>query len=155
MFAQATLKLAGPMDHLRLVWQTGETLLGGVSFDVDAEGTRYNVLLALQEMVTNVLRHAYGDRESQPLEVSFAVSADQLKIELRDQGPAFDPLAFDAMRGEQSTSGDAGVPTEVGGFGITIARSVMDEVEYAREGDWNCLRMTKWVRLTAATGSAR
>ena len=39
MFAQATLKLAGPMDHLRLVWQTGETLLGGVSFDADAEGT--------------------------------------------------------------------------------------------------------------------
>ena len=45
MFAQATIKLTGPMDHLRLVWQTGETLLGAVSFEEDAEGTRYNCLL--------------------------------------------------------------------------------------------------------------
>ena len=49
MFAQVVLKLTGPMDHLRLVWQTGETLLESVVFDDDPEGTRYNVLLALQE----------------------------------------------------------------------------------------------------------
>ena len=59
MFAQASIKLIGPVDHLRIVWQTGEALLDSVVFDEDSEGTRYNILLALQEMVTNVLRHGY------------------------------------------------------------------------------------------------
>ena len=149
MFAQATIKLTGPMDHLRLVWQTGETLLGAVSFEEDAEGTRYNVLLALQEMVTNVLRHAYGHDEGKPVEVDFEISEDGLKIELRDQGPAFDPLAFDRVARAGDENRDLGVPTEVGGFGIMIARTVMDDVEYVREDGWNCLRLTKCVRVTA------
>ena len=59
MSSLVVLSLTGPMDHLRLVWQTGETLLQSVVFDDDPEGNRYNVLVALQEMVTNVLRHGY------------------------------------------------------------------------------------------------
>lgn len=141
MFAQVVLKLTGPMDHLRLVWQTGETLLESVVFQEDPEGNRYNVLLALQEMVTNVLRHAYELDESKPVEVVFQLSEDLLQVELRDQGPAFDPLAHEggAFAGEE-------MPTECGGFGIHIARLVMDRVEYSRVDGWNVLRLAKDVR---------
>ena len=65
MFAQLLLRLTGPMDQLRLVWQTGETLLESVPFEDNAESIRYHVLLALQEMVTNVLRHAYDQIEDE------------------------------------------------------------------------------------------
>ena len=146
MFAQAAIKLTGPMDHLRLVWQTGETLLDSVAFDEDPEGTRYNVLLAVQEMVTNVLRHAYQLDESRPIEVVFSLDEDSLQIELRDQGPEFDPLAYED---EQLLDGE--MPTETGGFGIHIARVVMDEVRYERVDGWNCLRLTKCVRVIANT----
>ncbi|MGC6487358.1 MAG: ATP-binding protein [Planctomycetota bacterium] len=142
MRAQATIKLTGPMDHLRLVWQTGETMLETVPFAEDPEGTRYNVLLALQEMVTNVLRHAYSGDEHQPIEVAFAVEEEQLHIELRDRGRAFDPLRY---RVDVVDEADA-LPTEVGGFGIPFARAVMDDVGYVREGGWNCLRLTKRFR---------
>lgn len=146
MFAQVVLKLTGPMDHLRLVWQTGETLLESVVFQEDPEGNRYNVLLALQEMVTNVLRHAYELDESKPVEVMFQLSEDQLQVELRDQGPAFDPLAHEggAFEGEE-------MPTECGGFGIHIARLVMDRVEYSRVDGWNVLRLGKDVRAIVKT----
>jgi len=146
MFAQATIKLQGPMDHLRLVWQTGETMLEPVAFEVDPEGTRYNVLLALQEMVTNVLRHAYELDERKPLEVTFEVGPEGLQIVLRDQGPAFDPLGFSRAEDEGDVDG---VPTAVGGFGICFARSVMDDVTYERVGGWNCLRLTKSLRVVA------
>jgi serine/threonine-protein kinase RsbW len=146
MFAQVVLKLTGPMDHLRLVWQTGETLLESVVFDEDAEGNRYNVLLALQEMVTNVLRHAYRRDESKPVEVAFELSSDRLQIELRDQGPEFDPVTF-FNAGAVATD----MPTEVGGFGIHIARMVMDEVSYSRRAGWNVLRLSKDVRVNAST----
>jgi anti-sigma regulatory factor (Ser/Thr protein kinase) len=147
MFAQVAVKLTGPMDHLRIVWQTGETLLDSVAFDEDPEGTRYNVLLALQEMVTNVLRHGYQLEQTGPIEVVFTVDGDALRIELRDQGPAFDPLAYEAGEG----AGDAEMPTECGGYGIRIARMVMDRVEYVREQGWNCLVLTKCVRVGAET----
>ena len=142
MRAQATIKLTGPMDHLRIVWQTGEALLETVSFDEDPEGTRYNVQLALQEMVTNVLRHAYGLDERGPIEVAFDLQNEALEIELRDRGPAFDPLSFRRQRDEAVDA----APTEVGGFGIEIARAVMDDVSYVREAGWNCLRLTKRLR---------
>lgn len=145
MFAQVVLKLTGPMDHLRLVWQTGETLLESVVFDEDPEGNRYNVLLALQEMVTNVLRHAYRLDQQKPVEVRFELAEDQLTVALRDQGPPFDPLAHDVNTACHAED----MPTECGGFGIHIARLVMDRVEYRRDGAWNELRMVKDVRVVA------
>ena len=146
MFSKASIQLTGPMDHLRLVWQTGETLLDSVDFDEDPESTRYNVLLALQEMVTNVLRHAYELDEHKPIEVEFSISADELAIELRDQGPEFDPLEFVPS---DAVAEDEDMPTQVGGYGIHIARMVMDEVTYERRDVWNCLRMTKEVAVKA------
>jgi serine/threonine-protein kinase RsbW len=149
MLAQVALKLAGPLDHLRLVWQAGETVLGSVTFDEDPEGTRYQVLLALQEMVTNVLRHAYRLDEAKPIEVTFELTAESLQVCLRDQGPAFDPLAYDTS--DLAASDE--MLTECGGFGIHIARLVMDKVEYRRVGGHNELRLTKLVRVGANSGS--
>lgn len=146
MLAQVVLKLTGPMDHLRLVWQTGETLLESVAFDEDPEGARYNVLVALQEMVTNVLRHGYQLDDSKPIEVVFALGDDSLQITLRDQGPPFDPLRYTPAGGD----GDDAMPTECGGHGIRIARQVMDKVEYERVDGWNTLRMSKCARVIAA-----
>lgn len=145
MVVQLVLKLTGPMDHLRLVWQAGETLLDSVAFDEDPEGTRYNVLVALQEMVTNVLRHAYQLDETRPVEVTFEITGDALSITLRDQGPMFDPTQFHRDPG----GADSAMPTEVGGHGIRIVRQVMDKVEYERIDGWNTLRLCKWIRVKA------
>lgn len=148
MTAQATLQLVGPMEHLRLVWQTGEALLESVPFDDDPEGTRYNILLAVQEMLTNVLRHGYERDETLPIEVSFRVAADAFAVELRDQGPAFDPLQHDTTELET----EAGMPAAAGGFGIHIAKIVMDSLDYRREGEWNVLTMAKFIAFGAAVG---
>jgi anti-sigma regulatory factor (Ser/Thr protein kinase) len=147
MFAQVALKLTGPMDHLRLVWQTGETLLESVVFDDDPEGNRYNVLLALQEVVTNVLRHSYKLDQQKPIEVRFDLSDDRFVVELRDQGPPFDPLGHEVAGAVLA----ADMPTQCGGFGIHIVRIVMDEIEYRREGGWNVLRLAKDIRVIANT----
>ena len=149
MFAQVAVKLTGPMDHLRLIWQVGETLLDAVGFDEDPEGNRYNILLALQEMVTNVLRHGYKLDESLPVEVTFELREDQLDITLRDQGPPFDPRNVATPKHDAGSS----MPVEAGGHGIRIARMVMDHFEYSREKGWNSLRMSKSVRVIAHTGT--
>lgn len=147
MSSQILLRLTGPVDHLRICWQVGETVLDSVRFRVDPECTRYNVLLALQEMVTNVLRHAYEGDEQRPIEVVFTASEESFDMELRDQGPAFDPLQHDVTE----LLGDESIPTTAGGFGIHIAKLVMDEVAYERRDGWNVLRMTKLVQTPAGT----
>lgn len=147
MSSQVVLSLTGPLDHLRLVWLTGETLLDSVVFDDDPDGNRYNVLLALQELVTNVLRHGYRMDESRPIEVRFELREDAFLVTLRDRGPAFDPTAH----GDGAAAEDESMPTSCGGFGIQIVRQVMDRVEYARIDGWNTLRLTKFARVVAPT----
>lgn len=141
MSAKVDLQLYGSMDHLRLVWQVGETLLESVPFVEDPEGSRYNVLLAVQEMVTNVLRHGYQLDEDQPVGIRMEASREGFGVTIRDQGPAFDPLQHysptDCDENEDATN------LASGGYGILIARMVMDEVSYERDGDWNSLRMAK------------
>ncbi|GAB4145489.1 MAG: hypothetical protein Fur0037_13410 [Planctomycetota bacterium] len=148
MTARVVLSLQGPMDHLRLVWQTGEALIEGMVFDADEQAGRYNVLLALQEMVTNVLRHAYRHDQRNRIEVSFEVDRRGFKVELRDQGPEFDPLAHDTSFLEDSDC----MPLETGGYGIYIAKMVMDRVAYRREGGWNVLTMEKTAAAAVPTG---
>lgn len=140
MKAKVELLLTGSMDHLRLAWQTGETLVEPLAFREDPEGTRYNVLLALQEMVTNVLRHAYGGDEDNPVRIEFHVDEDSFKVVLCDRGKAFNPLEHKLTPEELEE-----MPEEAGGYGILITTMVMDEVAYERDGDWNKLSMCKMV----------
>lgn len=140
--AQAVLKLIGPTDHLRLCWQVGETMLAGVAFAEDPEGTRYHVLISLQEMVTNILRHAYELDHDRPVEVEFVASAESFEVTLRDQGPPFDPL----RRPAEPVTEASGMPEQPGGFGIHIVRQIMDELSYTRRDGWNELRMKKFAQ---------
>ncbi len=138
MTARVRLVLQGPLDQLRLVWQTGELLLQMVPFRQDPEGQRHSILLAVQEMLTNVLRHAHQGDEDLPIQVDFAVDGHGIEIALEDRGRPFDPCAASLPSLEVD-----GMPEEPGGFGILIARMVMDRVEYRRNGDRNLLVLFK------------
>lgn len=151
MTATVDLRLRGSLDHLRLLWQVGETLLESVPFEDDPEGTRYNILLAVQEMVTNILRHAYRNDDSQPIELRMEASTVDFKVHLRDRGNEFNPLSY-----EPPSTQDVTAPpiTESGGYGIMIVKMVMDHVAYERKDDWNILHMRKDVDLPVATASS-
>jgi anti-sigma regulatory factor (Ser/Thr protein kinase) len=59
-------------------------------------------------------------------------------VELRDHGPAFDPLQAAAPDLEAD-------PDErgIGGLGIHLVRHYIEDLHYARVGDENVLSMTK------------
>ncbi len=141
MTSTIDLHLQGSMDQLRVAWQAGEALLELVPFEEDPEGNRYNVLLAVQEMITNVLRHSYRGDDRLPLQVTFRAETDGFEVVLRDRGPRFDPTTHTAV----ARDGD-GVPKEGGGYGIVIMRTVMDEASYRYEDGTNVLRMFKSAR---------
>ena len=147
MTARVSLHLDGQMDHLRLAWQAGETLLSDVRFEEDPKGTRYNILLAMQELLTNVFRHGYQTPSGQLVEVRFESTEHAFEFEIRDQAPGFDPTS------SQKTPDDGKMPEEGGGYGLVIVKAVMDAFEYRRENGWNITRASKLVGASVAVGA--
>ena len=102
------------------------------------EKALFGLAVSLEEFASNIVNHAYAGRPHEQFEVAFSCSADELTIELRDHGPAFDPLAVEAPRA------DAGEELRgEGGWGIHMARHYLDQMTYAREGDQNVLHLVK------------
>jgi serine/threonine-protein kinase RsbW len=97
----------------------------------------------LDEVVANIINHGYDDTAEHQIRVTLAFDGSELGIRVEDDGRAFDPL--------QAPPPDLDLPLEerpVGGLGIHIVRSVMDAVEYQRDGDRNVLIMKKAIGRT-------
>ena len=94
----------------------------------------FRVNLVLEELGLNVMTHgqAAGARE---LEVILISEADTVTIEMVDDGPRFDPLQ-DAPLPDPEASLDE---RPVGGLGIHLVRTMMDEVHYRYQDGKNHL----------------
>jgi anti-sigma regulatory factor (Ser/Thr protein kinase) len=96
-----------------------------------------DLLIAVDEMVTNVVVHGYG-RSGGWIEVFVSRTADQLTIRIRDRGPIFDPTRRAAP--DLTLDLDHRAP---GGLGIHLARSSMDEMIHRAMDDGNELTLVK------------
>ena len=130
-------------DHLCVVRAATEQLCRKLGFD-DRGITQ--VVLSVDEALTNVIRHAYGGSEDRPIEVELAATDDApaggLCVRIRDFGRFIGPGAV--KRQEPSEH-------RPGGLGVYIMHECMDRVEYRRaEGGGTLLTMAK--RLPAPDG---
>ena len=101
----------------------------------------YAVNLALDEVVTNVVRHAFKDAKEQEVIARVSATSGEVTTEVSDTGRAFNPLDvpppnLDAPLSERT----------LGGLGIHLVRSLMDSIEYRRDGEKNVLTMRKRIR---------
>lgn len=131
--------------HLRVPNRIEE--LPGVSEAVEALGSEegwaqdvtYAIVLGLEEVATNVVRHGGGEPGSSEIEIEVSSSDDEVRIEVRDSGRAFDPF-HEAPEPDI----DAGVEErEIGGLGVHFVKVLMDETAYSREGGRNHVTMVK------------
>jgi sigma-B regulation protein RsbU (phosphoserine phosphatase) len=106
-----------------------------------AERTAFALMLALEETGSNILHHAYHDDPTRTFQVEVSFAADRATVELRDSGPAFDPLAVPTKSGSGNQE-----EADPGGWGLQLVRHYMHTLEYVREADRNIFRMS--VRLT-------
>lgn len=99
------------------------------------ESSLYQLILAVNEIASNVMRHAYRGDRSQRIRISAVASKDRFVLELAHTGEPFDPgstptPAFDGSRD--------------GGFGVFIIDNSVDEIVYSRnDGDWHTIRIEK------------
>jgi phosphoserine phosphatase RsbU/P len=98
----------------------------------------YDLNLALEEAVTNIISHGYSDHREHEILVRIRVESGEVIAELRDDARAFNPLTV--------PEADVTTPLDektAGGLGIHLMRKVMDEIEYHRMEDGNLLIMKK------------
>ncbi len=104
----------------------------------------FGLALALEECGSNIVNHGLRRDAAKTFHVTLDRQDDIFAIELRDNGPAFDPTAA-AERKPQAEDDD--LP---GGWGIQLVRRYTDEICYVRAGDENILRLVK--RLSETGG---
>ena len=96
----------------------------------------FRVQLAIEEVVLNVMDYGYDDGIHE-FEVIITSEADFLTIEVVDGGRPFDPL-HDATIPDLEASVEE---RKVGGLGIHLVRTMMDQVNYRREQGRNHLTL--------------
>ncbi len=97
----------------------------------------YALQLAVCEALENIITHGYKGESDQNIEAHIDATPGELRIELWDDAPAFNPANGPV---ENDWSED---DPPVGGLGLLIIHKVMDEVNYKRQGKRNLLRMLK------------
>jgi anti-sigma regulatory factor (Ser/Thr protein kinase) len=97
----------------------------------------FGLSLALEECGSNIVNHSLQRDRAQTFEISINHTSDTVILELRDCGPAFDPTQAPVVPLEA----DDDLPP--GGWGIQLVRRYIDDIQYAREGSENVLRLTK------------
>lgn len=104
----------------------------------------YNLELAIQEVVVNIVNHAYGGQEGRiQMRLQFVEQPPQLTLFFYDTGASFDPTLVPAPRlGELQEHG----------FGLFLVRELMDEVEYQSTTTGNYWKLVKRFLVEEAVG---
>jgi len=89
-----------------------------------AQKARYNCELVFEEVVTNIVKHAYSDDREHDIEVAIDFPDSAIVMRFEDDGVPFDPLRDPPDRQTADT--------RVGGRGLTLLRAVASRLDYTR-----------------------
>jgi anti-sigma regulatory factor (Ser/Thr protein kinase) len=131
-------------EQFKLKLETSPSELEKISAAVEDIGQRENwpaqfifrVNLVLEELGLNIMNYGH-DEGLHEFEITLTSEADVLRIEVTDDGRPFDPLN-EAPEADLDASVD---DRQVGGLGIYLVRTMVDEMSYRREQDKNHLTL--------------
>ena len=104
----------------------------GVSEKVAGE-----ILVAVQEALTNIVRHSYKGRSGK-IDIVFKDLPDRIEMSIRDFGEKFDPSKIPAPELP---------PRKPGGLGLYLINTLMDKAEYVNQNsEGNLLYLMKYKR---------
>lgn len=98
----------------------------------------FQVDLVLEELVLNVVNHGSRGGEGE-INIELVSDPEAVVIQIIDDGRPFDPLTDAPEPDTESGIEDRAV----GGLGIHLVRTMMDDVTYRREENKNHMRLVK------------
>ena len=133
MSAKLTINIEPDDFDLDTIFAEVETLAEQEEW---AAGLTFRVNLALEELTRNTVTHGRHD-ELEAIEIILDSKEDVLTIEITDNGLAFNPLedAPDPLVDESLQN------RKVGGLGVYLVHTLMDEMKYKRAEGRNYLTL--------------
>lgn len=132
---QLVINLTNNLSEIPRVLDAIGEFLDGFPHDGSA---RFDVSLAVEELLSNIIRYAYPQGETHMIGVTLSVEDEAVHCRLVDSGQAFDPLSvpepdFDADLDER----------KVGGLGVHFVRQMMQDLRYDRIDGQNVIHMSR------------
>ncbi len=135
MSATLSLNLAPKIEELTRLYEAVESLGEQEEWP---PGLIFQVNLALEELGINIMN--YGETaEDQEILISLVSDEATITIKISDAGKPFNPLT-DKPDPDVTQDLDE---RPIGGLGVYLVRTLMDELYYHREGDRNHLTLVK------------
>lgn len=120
-------------SYLAELTRITDFVLGSVRESKLADRDMYHLVMAVDEACTNIIKYS-GSGE---IRVKCEVGDEQVVVEIRDDGVAFNPLGSPAPNLDLPLE-----EREVGGLGIYFIKTLTDKVKYERRDGKNILTMT-------------
>lgn len=125
-------------DHLHEIRDFVAAVAQQIGFD---EEDTANIVLAVDEACTNVIKHAYNYAPDEEITVELHPGNKRLEVRVLDRGRAFDPDSVKPPDMKHHLS-----QYRRGGFGIYLMKTLMDKVEYRfSPGKRNEVRLIKYL----------
>jgi serine/threonine-protein kinase RsbW len=97
----------------------------------------YKINLVLEELTLNIMNYGYTDEAVHLIEVSVKTEDSRITIEIVDDGRPFNPIADAPMPDLEGPMMDR----RIGGWGVHIVRTIMDDVSYVRVDNKNRMKL--------------
>jgi CheY-like chemotaxis protein/anti-sigma regulatory factor (Ser/Thr protein kinase) len=115
------------------------------------------LITAVRELGTNAIEWGHRRQVDRIVTVTYRIDADKVTIVIRDTGPGFNPHEVSHAAREDDPLGHLGVREALGlregGFGILMARGLVDDLQYNETG--NEVRLVKRFTPSTPGGAAR
>ena len=131
---ERTLCIPSDVTQLATVQSFIKELLGNTRYSQDE---LEEILLAVQEGVTNAIHHGNGGTTSCEGQILMKIFETHLEVKIRDQGNGFDPSRLDDPRLPQHR-------LKSKGRGIMFIQNFMDEVCFECNDDYHELKMNRF-----------
>ena len=137
------LVLSSRLEELHRAAESLLKAINGFGYD---ETERFAIHLALEEAVTNAIKHGNHNDPTKQITIEYCVGADQVQIKVCDEGPGFNLQAVPDPTLDENLE-------KPNGRGIMLMRAYMNEVTYPGKG--NCVLMVRRRDPDAAAGSGQ
>jgi len=134
---QYQLKIPSQTDNLELI----RNFVSGVAKKVGFDANDTNKIeLAIDEACSNVIKHAYKHDEHQDIDIAIKIDYQKIAIIVTDRGDSFrmKDVELPDMKNYLAE-------LRVGGLGIYLMKTLMDEVDYKTDSNGqNKVQMVKY-----------
>lgn len=100
----------------------------------------FNIDLCANEAVTNIISYAYPENGMHKISLQLSSTDSSVILEIEDDGIPFNPLEFPPHVRPTSLE-----EAKIGGLGVHLIQSFMDECSYIRQNGRNILRMIAYL----------